>query len=199
MAVTTRSFGGVPSTVQLTYQRVPRPLTAGQNLVDNAAADNGRAAWSFAGNAKVDECDGDPCFELQQGERIQQTVMLPRDVGGRYVVLIGSAQVERLSAAGDITGQPKLYATVSLRNGRIGAYLQGEQLRGQPMRPLQWVTMSGVFRMPEDAYSLTFELSRASKAGGADPGGLARYDNLGVFAFETAEEARAFIASWRGR
>jgi hypothetical protein len=201
VTVTTRSFGGAPATVQLTYQRVPRPtLTAGQNLVANHSAVDGRAVWWFSGNARIDDCDGDPCFALQQGDSIRQTVVLPHDVGGRYVVLIGSAQVEKLSAAGDITGQPYLYALVgSTDPGRISAHLQGQQLRGQPTRALQWVTMSGVFRMPDDAYLLTFELKRAAKVGGSEPGGVARYDNLGVYAFETEEQARAFIASWRGR
>ena len=199
--VTTRSFGGVPATVQLTYQRVPQPTVAARgNLVDNGTADDGRAAWWFSGNAKVGDCDGDPCFALQQGDSIHQTVVLPRDVGGRYLVLIGSGQIERLGAAGDITGQPSLYTTVGSTNvGRISAHLQGQQLRGQPTRPLQWVTMSGVFRMPEDAYQVTLQIRRASARGGTDPGGVTRYDNLGVHAFDTEEEARAFIASWRGR
>ena len=46
---------------------------------------------------------------------------------------------------------------------------------------------------------VNLQIRRAAKNGRTDPGGVARYDNLGVYAFETEQETRAFIASWRGR
>ena len=197
--ITNRSFGGVPRTVRLNYRRVPRPaLTPGQNLVENAGADGGVASWWHSGEAAVEPCDGDPCFAVRNNGTFRQTILLPREIAGRYLVIIGSGLSERINADGGITGLPYLYALVTATDGvRITAHLEG--MRARPSRTNQWVTLSGVFRMPDDADVLSLQLNQASAGGVAHDGTAARFDNVGVFAFPTEHEARAFVERWRGR
>jgi hypothetical protein len=197
--ITTRSFGGVPTTVRLNYRRMPRPaFTPPVNLVENAAAEVGVASWSHSGEAAVEACDGDPCFTVRNGGSFHQTILLPREIGGRYLVIIGSGLSERVDADGAITGLPTLYGLVSSADGRrITAHLQG--MLARPAGPNQWVTMSGVFRMPDDADVLSLQLNQASRQGVPQNGSAARFDSVGVFAFPTEQEARTFVESWRGR
>jgi hypothetical protein len=197
--ITTRSFGGVPTTVRLNYRRLPRPaLTPPANLVENAAAEVGVAPWSHSGEAAIEACDGDPCFTVRNRGSFSQTILLPREIPGRYLVIIGSGFSERFNVDGSGTGLPYLYALVTARDGvRITAHLQG--MRARPSGPTEWVTMSGVFRMPDDSDVLTLQLHQASVKDIPQNGSAARFDNIGVFAFPTEQEARTFVESWRGR
>lgn len=55
-----RVLGGAPRTSHLSYRRVPVPASVppGQNLLDNADADQGAAFWYAIGDAKLEPCDG---------------------------------------------------------------------------------------------------------------------------------------------
>jgi hypothetical protein len=204
--ITLRSIGAaqapMPKPIRVSYRRVPLPLSVppGQNLLDNVDADQGLMHWLRSGDAQVDSCAGNACFIVRSGGSFYQTVVLPQDVAGKYLVLIGSGTSQRINADGGITGLPYLYATIrNAEASRILGYLQGQQLRARPADPDEWVTMSGVFLMPAGSTTLQFELSQASARGVPHNGSAAGFDHLGVYVFGSESEARSFVAQWRGR
>jgi hypothetical protein len=62
-----------------------------------------------------------------------------------------------------------------------------------------WITMSGIFPVPNGAERVSFQLNQAEARGTPQNGSSARFDDLGCYLFATDGEARAFVAEWRGR
>lgn len=199
--VTETTPTGVSGSARLAYRRVPRPSSAsGATLIDNGDARSGRRFWSRAGEADVEPCGGDACFVVRNGGSLTQTILLPDDVDGKFVVVVGSGSTERINPDGIITGLPTLYGTIGSRDGvRILGYLTQQQMAGRPSTINEWVPMSGVFRMPPDSDRVSLRLGQASARGTPHNGSAARFDDVGVFVFATEGQARSFVASWRGR
>lgn len=197
-----RVLGGAPRTSHVSYRRVPVPASVppGQNLLDNADADQGAAFWYAIGDAKLEPCDGNPCFVVRDHGSFRQTALLPKDAAGRYAVLVGSGATERINPDGAITGLPYLYATVGNADGtRVVAHFQGQRLLGRPTSQDAWFKMSGVFLLPEGSARLSFQLSQAERRGLPQNGSAARFDELGLYVFPSEPDAQAFVDAWRGR
>jgi hypothetical protein len=200
--VTDRAPGVAAVTTHLTYRRVARPDTIApkENLVENPDATLGAARWHMLGAATIERVDDNPCFVVRNGGAFLQTVVLPRNAAGQYVVLIASATTERVNPDGVITGLPSLYATIGAEDGvRIVAHLQGQQLLRRLQTPDEWATLSGVFKVPDGAERVGFRLSQGSARGTPHNGSAARFDHVGIFLFTSEADASAFIAGWRGR
>jgi hypothetical protein len=198
--MTDRVPNGAPKITHSSYRRVPTLESAapGQNLLDNPGADAGAAFWYGSADTKVEPCAGDPCFVVRNRGSFHQTAVLPKDVAGKYVVLIGSGATERINPDGAITGLPSLYALVSASDGvHILAHLQG--MLGRPTAPDKWITLSGVFLMPEGAATLSFQLTQGEGRGAPPNGSAARFDRLGLYVFPSESAARSFVADWHGR
>jgi hypothetical protein len=199
--ITQRPTGGNTRGHRLTYVRVPRPALAvpGTNLLENGTADKGFAFWYRRGDAVVDK-GTNPAFRIRSGAECQQQVSLPSDAAGKFVVLIGSGSSERVNADGGITGRPYLYALVGSEDGyRILAHLQGQNLGARATFTGEWVTMSGIFRVPPGASELSLQLHQGSARGVPDNGSAGMFDDLGVYLFPTEDDARTFVENWRGR
>jgi hypothetical protein len=180
--------------------RQATPASAPANLLDNPDAILSQSRWLAFGDAKIGLCGGDPCFVVRNHGTFQQVVTLPADSVGKFLVLIGSGSSERINPDGAITGLPYLYALVEAADGRrILAYLQGQQLLGRATDANAWVTMSGVFALPEGAARVVFDLNQAERRDVPQNGSAARFDHLGLYLFASESEARAFIEHWKGR
>jgi hypothetical protein len=197
--VTVRFGSAAAPASHLVYQRVPLPEgRAGENLLDNAAADRGARDWLAIGDAKIEACDGDPCFVVRNKGSFHQTVLLPSRAVGKYLVMIGAGSSERINPDRSITGQAYLYGMLAIADGsRYLAYLQG--MRADSPAPNTWVTMSGIFPVPNGAARVSFQLNQAEARGSPQNGSAARFDDLGCYLFTTDADARAFVAEWRGR
>jgi hypothetical protein len=104
---------------------------------------------------------------------------------------------DRVNADYSITGLPYIYGLYGSRErGRIAGYLNGDKTLGRPQKPGEWVVMSGVFRVPDDAVALTIRLSQAERRGDPQNGSAARFDDIGLFLFETEGQARSLVADW---
>jgi len=195
--VTDRFGNGPPARSRLTYRRVRPSARSGENLVANPDASQGRADWTFFGDANVDRCDGDPCFVIRNHSSIDQTVFLPDEAAGRYLVAIGSGASERVDAT--ITGKPYLSPLIQNASGRIVGAIQAQKLRGESPVANTWVTMSGVFRLPDGAVRIGFGLRQAENRNFPQNGSAARFDDLGLYLFPSEAEAHAFVDRWKGR
>jgi len=168
-----------------------------RNLLQNPNADVGAELWRTFDQATIESCTGNnPCFVVRNGGYFIQDVTLPDDAVGQFVVLIGRGSSERVNEDGSITGLPYLYGYMmeqaTPRGGKVLAYLQGQQLLARTKIRDEWVTMSGVFQVPEKTTKIRFFLNQAERQGVPHNGSAARFDNLGLFLFKTEHEAHAF-------
>lgn len=195
--ITERMPRAQPTTTHAVYRRVPvRPWKSGDNLLENPTADRGAADWIASFDATVEPCGPSPCFVVRNQGRFSQTVMLPSDAAGRFLVVMSAGATERINPDGAITGLPSLYGTFSGPE-RILGYLQGPDTLGRAQSRDQWVTLSGVFPVPEGATRLGVEIRLAQGRGTPHNGSAARFDDLGAYLFASEEEARAFVATRR--
>jgi hypothetical protein len=186
-----------PTSTHAVYRRVPvPPWKSGENLIDNPNGDRGRADWLATSDAAVESCGTDPCFVIRNRGQFSQTVLLPSDAAGKFAVVMGAAATERINPDGAITDLPYLYGTFSSAE-RILGYLQGPDTRARPRFRDQWVTLSGIFPVPEGATRLNVRIGLAERQGTPHDGSAGRFDDLGAYLFASEEEARAFVAARR--
>jgi hypothetical protein len=99
---------------------------------------------------------------MRNGTSWTQSVELPPDSAGKFVLLVGRGSSERLIRDGTITGLPYLWAVpVTLPPTRFLASLQGQDLLARPAANNDWVIMSGIFELPADARFLQVKLAQA--------------------------------------
>jgi hypothetical protein len=169
-----------------------------QNLLQNGNADVGEQSWRAFGETAIDATTtNDAHFVVRNGGHFHQDVELPKGVAGQYLVLIGRGASERINANGAITGLPYLYGYMMQPVGpdrkEILEYLQGQRMLAQPSATDEWVTMWGIFEVPEGTTKVRFFLNQGLRAGVPHNGSAARFDNLGLYLFATRSDAQAFV------
>jgi hypothetical protein len=172
------------------------------NLLRNPNADEGINYWQAHGNAIVEETtDGRLCFVIRNGGYFIQDSTLPDGSVGKYALLIGKAASERINPDGAITGLPYLYGymleRVSLRGGVIKAYLQADEMKCRAGRINEWVTVWGIFQVPPETSAIRFFLNQAEQKNIPQNGSAARFDDLGLFLFNTEKEAITFVKTYK--
>ena len=173
-----------------------------QNLLRNPNADLQTQFWQTFGETAVEtSAFKSPFFVVTNGGYFCQEVPLPKDASGKYALFIGLGASERINAYGAITGLPYLYgymmSDVSPRKNRILDYLQGQNMRAAPTYQLEWVPMWGIFHVPNGTGSMRFFLKQALRNGMPHNGSAAYFDDLGLYLFETEEEAQTFVNYYR--
>ena len=168
-----------------------------QNLVENPGASEDYRDWQARNDAAIEPCDGDPCFVVRNFGIWGQRVELPPGSVGQFLVMIGAGTAERVRPNKVITGLPSLYGQVIADDARrIVAYLQGESTLGWVPKPLVWVKLWGIFRIPVDAKIVALTLSQASAAGAPHDGSASRFDDIGLYILPTELEAKNFVNAW---
>jgi len=171
------------------------------NLLLNPNADAYMRHWQAWGDAAIEKSDdGNRYFVVRNKGHFSQDVLLPEDAAGKYVVLTGRASSERVNPDGTITGLPYLYGYMlddsSSRGGRILAYLQGQKMLCSCEEENRAAGLWGVFQVPEEARKLRFFLNQAERRGLPQSGSAARFDDLGLYLFETRQEAESFVKKY---
>jgi hypothetical protein len=170
----------------------------------NPNADLGSEHWRAVGQATIEEYEGDKVFVVRNGcsgNSFFQDVKLTASDHGKYVLLIGRGSSERVNADGAITGLPYLYGYMLKddypRGGIINTYLQVEKMLARPSRENERVTMYGIFRVPENTVAVRFFLQQAERSGVPQNGSAARFDNLGLFLFDSEKDALKFVITYK--
>jgi hypothetical protein len=167
------------------------------NLLQNPSADLDGRSWQAKGAATVEEANGNRCFVVRNGGSFRQDVALPQGAAGQYVVFVGRGSSERVNPDGAVTDLPYLYGYMLAEGGAGGRkehvldYLQG--MLGRSTFANEWVTMAGIFKVPEGAVKIRFFLNQGLGRGVERDGSAARFDDIGLYIFATAEEAKAFV------
>jgi hypothetical protein len=172
------------------------------NLLENHSANDGADHWRVFGNATIEQTpESNPYFTVRNNGYFLQDVTLPEGSVGKYVLLIGRVLSERINADGAITGLPSLYGYMMEgappRGGRILSYLQGQQMLCKSNKENEWVTAWGIFQVPDGTGAIRYFLSQAERKDIPQNGSAARFDDLGIYLFNTEEEASAFIEKYK--
>ena len=171
------------------------------NLLLNPNADSKAENWRVSGQATVEEFDGDKVFVVRNQGSFSQDVDLTKSDIGKFALLIGRGSSEQINADGAITGLPYLYGYMmdssNPKGSRIYDYLQGQQMRARASYQDEWVTMYGIFRVPEKTGAIRFYLNQAERKYVPQNGSAARFDNLGLYLFETEEDALQFVKTYK--
>ncbi len=164
------------------------------NILLNPTADRGFEGWLAYKETFIDPGSGDPCFAVRNQGYILQDVLLPKGSNARYALLFGNLETARINSNGSITGLPYLYGYMMVSShGRILSYLQGPSMLFRGNRVGKWWPAFGVFAIPPETGVIRFFLNQAERKGDPQNGSLARFDDLGLYLFETVEEARRHL------
>ena len=172
-----------------------------QNLLQNPNADLRTANWQTFGEASIEPCIGnDLCFVDRNGGHFFQDVTLPESSTGKFALLIGRASAERINPDGSITDLPYLYGYMmgpsATREETILAYLQGQGMGATTRVRNDWVTLWGIFEVPEKTRAIRFFLNQALRNGLPHNGSAARFDNVGLFLFSSRKDAEVFVSQY---
>jgi len=173
---------------------------AQSNLLQNPNADLQSQSWQPFGETTVEPCTNNgPCFVVRNQGYFLQDVKIPADAVGQYVLFIARASSERVNPDGAITGLPYLYgymmAAADGPNDRILEYLQGQNMGLMNMKKDEWVTLWGIFQVPQGTGRIRFFLNQAEGKGIPQDGSAARFDDVGLYLFRTQQDARNFVNS----
>ena len=172
-----------------------------QNLLQNPNADLGAASWRSFGEATIESCAGtNLCFADRNGGHFFQDVSLLENSAGKFALFIGRGAAERINPDGAITDLPYLYGYMmgpSLnREETILEYLQGQNMASKATAKNDWVVMWGIFEVPQKTKTIRFFLNQALRNGLPHNGSAARFDNLGLYLFNTRQEAETFVSQY---
>ena len=172
------------------------------NLLQNPNADEGATHWRAFRAATVEQTsEGNPQFVVRNGGYFIQDVKLPEGAVGKFALLIGRVSSERINADGAITGLPSLHGEmmeyVSPRGGRILAYLGDQQMLCAARKENEWVAAWGIFQVPAGTVAITFSLNQAERKDVPQNGSAARFDDLGLYLFDSELEAHAFVKAYK--
>jgi hypothetical protein len=167
------------------------------NLIKNPNAELDEKEWKLAGEATVENNNsGNKIFTIRNGGSFWQDVELPKEIAGKFALLIGRGSSERINVDGQITGLPYLYgflfSSKESNGAQINTYLTGQKLRANVSNTNQWVAIYGIFEIPEKTVSARIFLNQAERKGLPQNGSAANFDDLGFFIFDTKEEALEF-------
>lgn len=168
-----------------------------KNLVKNPYGNQNTQFWETKGEVSVEVDDEDnPYFVIRYSGMFWQDVPIPAAVG-QWALLIALSSSERINQDGDITGLPYLYGYMvnSKDKNRINAYLSGESMRHSVSKPDEWGVIWGVFQVPAETGAIRLFLQQADGRS-AQTGSAARFDDPGVYLFNTEAEAKAFVENY---
>lgn len=170
------------------------------NILKGTNADANLEYWISAGNTVIEEVEGDPCFVIRDGGYFAQEIVLSDNTKGQFAVLTGLVSSKRADMDGTITGMPYIYgymmAAENLNNGTntpIHTFLQVLDDRYDIKSDSDWLPIWGIFPVPEDTARIMVFLKQAKQRGIAYNNSEARFDDIGVYLFSSAEEANAFV------
>lgn len=177
-------------------------VNAQSNLLQNPDADRGGQSWHAFGESEIETTTTkETHFLVRNGGYFVQDVELPKDAAGKYILFIGLGASERINPDGAITDLPCLYGYLMQPalpgQKEILSYLQGQQMLAATSAQDEWVTMWGIFEVPEGTTKVRFFLNQALRAGLPHNGSAARFDHLGLYLFATRKEAQAFVRQYQ--
>jgi WD40 repeat protein len=189
----------VPKAAEPSGPGVQTVKRSGQlNLIKYPDARQFTQYWQTKGEVSLEadaEEEDNYNFAIRYSGMVWQDV--PVYAEGRYALLISWASSERVNPDGDQTGLPYLYGymlNISDRN-KINEYLQVQQMMLNTDTVNEWKIIYGIFQVPPETGAIRLFLQQAD---GRLPqnGSAARFDEPGIFLFDTQEQAETFAKNY---
>lgn len=114
---------------------------------------------------------------------------------GDRAVFVAYTKAESVRA-NDITGLPVLYGYAMNANGKILAYLQGQNMIRTTAKSGAWTVNSGVFTIPAGTTKIRYFMNQAEKQGSAKYGDDAKFSMPGLYIAETARDAARVVSKY---
>jgi WD40 repeat protein len=170
-----------------------------RNLLKNPYANQDTSFWEIKGDVSIEpDVEDNSHFVIRYSGMFWQEVSIP-GAHGRWALLIAHSSSERINDEGDDdqTGLPYLYGYMlnSKDTNRIDAYLNGQQMLHSLREPDEWGVIWGVFQVPEGTGAIRFFMQQADGRT-AQNGSAARFDDPGIYLFDTQEEAKEFAKKY---
>ncbi len=166
------------------------------NLLLNGQADFKTEHWRFKVNATVEEFNGGKVFVLRNGGHLQQLVQLTDEAIGKYALFIGLVSSERANVDGKSnTNLPHLYVFML----KTGASSYGKTMRGDAKGESGWQTIYTTYQVTKEDVELPMKcfLYQGEKQNVPNDGSAVRFDNLGLYLFETEKDALEFADAYK--
>jgi hypothetical protein len=169
------------------------PITT-RNLLQDPDARGGGTAWKFSGDAGVERTGSGSCFVVRNSGSITQDVVLPQNPTGKYLLIFGWLSSERINPDAANTGLPAFSGyLMAPRGGEINVYLQGQQLRCSATKPNTRAPAFGVFQVVPNSGRVRLFLGQSQNARVPQNGSAARFEDPGLYLFDTEEEAKIYL------
>ena len=177
-------------------------LLSKTNLLENPNGTQHEQFWRTSGDVSIEECDpGNPCFVTRWDGEFKGTARLPANAQGRYLLLIGTAASERVNPEGwDQTGAAYIsgFGAPDSYENALGEHYTADTLKTDIREDHGWTTIWGVFQVGDAIRTVDFKIRQADGRSAKD-GSAARFDDLGVFLFDSEAQAKAFVPRYERR
>ena len=168
-----------------------------KNYLKNGDAEEGVKDWRRNGNATVSETDsGNRYFSISNGATFYQTIFVKPEKKC-YALLIGMMKNERND---DFAGLPFLWGSITNihENGKKKMdWLTGQKMRYSAKAQKGWGVGYGIFPVDPSAVSILFKLGQTELKDTPQNGSAANFDDVGLYFFETRQEATKFAINYR--
>lgn len=176
-------------------------VAAQENLVKNPSAEFAADEWLQFGETGIESIDNNRHFVVRNNKgHFWQRIPLPESARGKFALLIGRGASERVNADGAITGLPYLYGYLMdfdvPTGGRINTFMTLDSLRLHPTAPNEWSVMYGIYLVPKGTVGARVFLNQAERRGVPQNGSAARFDDVGLYLFDTEQKALNFVKEY---
>ena len=179
-------------------------VDAQTNLLLNGQADYKTEHWNVKYNTTVEEFNGDKVFVLRNDGNLQQWFQLDDEAIGKYALFIGRVIGRVTSKRADVDDKtppntPYLFVATLVPKIVIS---EGQILPADAKGENDWHTIYAIHQLPKEDFTGFLKCSlhqRNSRKGENAPneGSAVRFDNLGLYLFDTEEDALKFAKAYK--
>jgi len=178
-------------------EKVAKEQMKNINWVYNHNAENETKGWGANGSVKVQESvDKNHYFLIQNGDHIMQHVFLAEPTPP-YALFVGRATINKIKE--DMpkkSGLPVISVLIENKGGKKQNWASMHGMSASYFAKIydnNWVPMWGIWKMPDSAIKLNFKLGQLRYRGEPIGDTEAYFDDVGLYFFNTKEEAKVFL------
>jgi len=168
------------------------------NFLPNGKADSKTEHWHVV-KTTVEEYNGDKVFVLRNGGHLHQWVQLTDEAIGKYALFIGRVSSELADVDGKpSTNPPYLY----IYNANPSAISEGQIMRDDAKGENDWFTIYAIYQLPKEGFTgfmkcILYQQNVRKNHNVPNEGSAVRFDNLGLYLFETEKDALEFAKAYK--
>lgn len=168
------------------------------NLLKNPGAENGEENWKAHPSSAIERESGNSVFVVHGGYFIQH-VNLPKNSVDKFIVFIGSAASDRSFTTGNWEGRPAISTQFmrhwNERGSTITGSINGEKMISRAEKANEWSYVWGIYQVPVGTNVVSYGISQGLNPNVPSDGSTVKFDDSGLYLFDTEQAAKDFVAS----